>query len=356
MMMSRRTVLALLPLTVFALVILAAVPVDAEELRDGHLTLLTDMGQELLHTGRVLFIGDRFIDEDNRMYEVHEVRERQAYARYIGRVDLSRAVQESELLALTHAQELVVSGVSETDSVDVGIYHTHSAESYIPTSGTDSKDGDGDILAVGETLAEELENTRLEVEHDPTVHDPHDAAAYVRSRRTAVQLLQRSPQALFDVHRDTGPREGYTTQINGEDVARVLLVVGRGNPNMNANLSFAKALKASADEEYPGLVKGILLGRGDYNQDLGPRVLLLEVGSAENSLEEAERGVAHLASVVPAVVPGGGEEETGPSALWLLLLVLVGGALFLVVSSGSWDEARARLGQFIPWDTGGRAR
>lgn len=355
MIMSRRTAVLALLIAVFALASVAS-GACAEELRDGYLTLLTDMGQELLQTGRVLFVGDRFINEDNRMYEVHEVRERQAYARYIGRVDLSRAVEQLELLELTSTQDLMVSGVTEGDSVDVGIYHTHSAESYIPTSGTDSQDGDGDILAVGETLAEELENTRLRVEHDDTVHDPHDAAAYVRSRRTAVQLLQRDPQALFDVHRDMGPREGYTTDIEGENVARVLLVVGRGNPNMNANLSFAKSLKAAADEEYPGLIKGILLGRGDYNQDLGPRVLLLEVGSAESSLEEAERGVARLAGVIPAVVPGGGEEETGPSALWLLLLVLLGGALFLVISSGSWEEARARLGQYIPWDTGGRAR
>ncbi len=355
MTMSWQTGFTVLSIVVIVLAMLAS-PVRAEELGDGYLTLLTDMGQELLQTGRVLHVGDRFINEDNRMYEVHEVRERQAYARYIGRVDLSRAVEQLEFLELTSAQDLMVSRVSEADSVDVGIYHTHSAESYIPTSGTDSKEGDGDVLAVGETLAEELENTHLRVEHDPTVHDPHDAAAYVRSRRTAVQLLQRDPQALFDVHRDTGPREGYTAEIYGEDVARILLVVGRGNPNMNANLSFAKSLKAAADEEYPGLVKGILLGRGDYNQDLGPRVLLLEVGSVKNSLEEAERGVSRLASVVPAVVPGGGEEETGPSALWLLLLVLLGGALFLVISSGSWEEARARLGQYIPWDTGGRAR
>ena len=38
-----------------------------------------------------------------------------------------------------------------------------------------------------------------------TPHDPHDAMAYDRSRRTAAELLKKNPIALLDIHRDAVP-------------------------------------------------------------------------------------------------------------------------------------------------------
>ena len=63
----------------------------------------------------------------------------------------------------------------------VGIYHTHNAESYVPSSGTESKDnGRGDILAVGKALASELEAMGLTVYWSDNSHIPHDAGLYTR--------------------------------------------------------------------------------------------------------------------------------------------------------------------------------
>lgn len=328
----------------------------AEELRDGHFTVITDLGQEILCTGRVLQSGDRYINWDNRMYEVYRISERSAYARYVGRVDLSRATGESGPLVQRVSPDTALQEFTEADSIDVGIYHTHSAESYVPTSGTDSKEDAGDVLRVGEVMAERLEREGITAIHDPTSHDPHDAAAYTRSRRTAVALLQQQADVLFDVHRDSAPAERYLVEIDGQQTSRVLLVVGRANPNMEANLSFAKALKGAADEKHPGLIKGILMARGGYNQDLGPRVLLLEVGSHEVSLGQAEASVARLATVVPDILPRGGEEGSSSAAWWLLAALVLGGGIFLLISTGNWEEALARLNQYNPWDGGGRAR
>lgn len=91
----------------------------------------------------------------------------------------------------------------------VGIYHTHNAESYVPTSGTESKeDGQGDVLQVGKALAAALEKQGVEVHWTPSSHLPHDGQAYLRSRRTATELLRSNPDTLIDVHRRCHPPRG----------------------------------------------------------------------------------------------------------------------------------------------------
>lgn len=318
------------------------------ELDDGYYTIVSDMGRELLLTGHIVSVGDQFIDEDNRKYEVYRVADRRAYARFVSRIDLSAGAEHHFKWRDEAAVASLPFAMTAQQDVDVGIYHTHSAESYIPSSGTDSVDGGGEILEVGEQLSSQLQQQGVRAKHDSAIHCPHDAHAYIRSRRTALSLAEKNPQVLFDVHRDSAPREPYTMEIQGEDVARILLVVGQQNPNREANTSFAKALKEAADEEFPGLVKGILMGQGDYNQDIGPRMLLLEVGSQEVSVEEAGRGAAHFAAVVPGVLPEGGEGGAYRSVWWLVIGLLVAGAAFLYISTGSWREAWARLGQYLP--------
>ena len=54
------------------------------------------------------------------------------------------------------------------------------------------------------------------------------------------------------------------------------LVVGRQKANREANLDYSNLIMALADEEFPGLIKGIFNARGNYNQDMGPRMILLE--------------------------------------------------------------------------------
>ncbi len=318
------------------------------ELEDGFYTVISDMGEELLLTGHIINVGDQFIDENNRKFEVYRVADRRAYARFVNRVDLSQAAEEHWQWMEEAAAASLPFAVTEQKEIDVGIYHTHSAESYVPDSGTDSVEGDGDVLEVGATLANRLQQQGVRAKHNPAIHCPHDAQAYIRSRRTALSLAQKTPQALFDVHRDSAPKEPYLTEIDGEEVARVLLVVGQQNPNRGANTSFAKAVKEAVDEEYPGLVKGILMGQGDYNQDIGPRTLLLEVGSQDTSLAQAQRGATHFAQAVPKVLPEAGEGGAYRSVWWWVIGLLTAGAAFLYLSTGSWQEAWARLGQYLP--------
>jgi stage II sporulation protein P len=117
-------------------------------------------------------------------------------------------------------------------------------------------------------------------------------------------------------------------------------------------------MKALADKVYPGLVKGIFFGRGNYNQDLSPLALLLEAGAHTNSREAAERGMSLFADVVDIYFYGGtaeaGEppssagEEAGSTAAargigGLLAFVLACIAVFYVINAGGLGAALDRI-------------
>ena len=104
------------------------------------------------------------------------------------------------------------------------------------------------------------------------------------------------------MHRDSAPAQAYITTVNGVETARVMMVVGRSNPNMKTNLNYAKTIKAQADNLYPGLVRGIFMGKGDYNQDLYPTAMLFEVGTEKIPLSLAENAARCLGDVITQVM------------------------------------------------------
>lgn len=340
--MIRWVVLGALAVAVIAMTVsLGSYPADEAgpcpfELRTDHYTILEkNTGRELLHTGRIPHEGDAFVDVDNRLYRIKEIEELTALAVY------------EKTLSFPDFKAQAAAGPVQTGGGQplIGIYHSHSSESYVPSDGADSIEGEGGILKVGESFAEALEGQGFEVIHSTTSHDPHDAGSYVRSRRTATELRAEDPAALFDVHRDTAPPETYRTEIDGREVAQVLLVVGTQNPRFSENLAFAQRLQSSVEEVHPGLMRGILKSGSDFNQDLFPQSMLLEVGAHQNIREEAEEAVALLAEGIPGAL---GEEGTpapgvGRAAwrtlLWLVLAVALGGALYFYLSSGSIEEA-----------------
>ncbi len=345
---------------------------EPDESLERYFRIFDGRGNEVFQTGIEVSIGDRFITADNKKYVVTGVEEDRAEARFVSTVDLLAGSSvpppqspgtNALSLALKNLVSRVVStfGVAQGEEKLVAIYHTHSDESYVPSDGTASIRGNGGIYQVGASFAEALNDSGARALHDKTRHDPHDAAAYDRSRRTAEELLKKQPAALFDIHRDTTPADTYRTEVNGEQATKVLIVVGRQNPQMEANLDFAKKLKAAVDERHPGLIRGIYFARGKYNQDLSPRALLLEVGSHQNRRENAENGIAMMADAVPAVIaaaeaqPGRPAPDRGSWAAvgWIVLLVVLGAAAFLVISTGSLEEATNRLRRFfaeeLPW-------
>ena len=332
-----------------------------QELQDeGYYQMISEEGEVLLITGRRIFEEDEYLTSDNRLFRVMRVEEKLAYAAFIEQIDLQKHLQENfrwevrAVLAANSAQDGGEEGVNRL----IGIYHTHNAESYIPTDGTDSINGRGGIHEVGKAFKAALEERGIDVMHDETLHLPHDRGAYRRSRLTAQNLLAQGPDVIFDVHRDAAPRDAYAVAVDGDWVTQVQFVVGRQNHNFSINRSFAFDLKGYADDITPELIKGVFFAHGNYNQDLTPLNLLLEAGAHTNTREAAEDGIAIFAETVDfyfyGSVPGeavppvpGAEAPAGTRlGLWaalrtilgILVFLLVGGAGLLWINAGSSEE------------------
>lgn len=323
--------------------------VGQDERRDGSFfNIVDDNGQVIDRTARVVRPGDELIIEDNRHYRVTRVRGDTAYAELLGRQQLDWR-EENKAAMGQGGTRPAVSG--QQDRVAVAVYHTHTDESYLPTSGTESRPADGDIFVVGETFVETLRGRGVTVDYSKQPHEPHDNDAYRRSRRTAFRLISNGPVTVFDIHRDGVPDvESFTVTMEDKPVAKIRFVVGRQNQNMGANLDYAKGLKAYLDEVYPGLVRGIYLANGNYNQDLHPRSLIVEMGTYTNSRQAAQRGAALFGEAVPRVlgiiVPPSGAAGTRAdwSGVVFLILGLAGaGFVFLWLSAGSLEAVKERL-------------
>ena len=265
------------------------------EVKDTH-------GVTILQTGLPISVDDQYIDEHNVQYIITKVVGQNAIADIV--VNSDTASQESSAVAAIPPANVTIP-VQAAPGKHVVIYHTHSDESYTPSSGQPSQPAAGDVFTIGNVLADSLQKSGVSVSHSTAAHDPHDINAYHRSRKTAAQLLKEQPDAAYDIHRDSAPASAYITSINGVDTSRVMMVVGRSNPTEKTNLNYAKTIKATADNLYPGLIRGIFIGKGDYNQDLYPTAMLFEVGTETIPIDLAENAARFLGDVITHVFNGG---------------------------------------------------
>ncbi|MBP2637661.1 MAG: stage sporulation protein [Firmicutes bacterium] len=342
---------------------------DGDELVSRYVTIIDDRGIIVLQTGHEVHPGDQYISENDILYEITAVEG-----------TLARCHALEKLSSQAPATLLVQAPVPGTPAPKIAIYHTHTDESYIPNDGTPTEKGNGSIMLVGEAFEKKLTELGYQVNHSKNLHDPHDANAYHRSRRTAMKLINEQPTAIFDIHRDSAPLKVYSTTINGEDVSKLLLVVGRQNQHKQTTLNFARSIKSAVDAKYRSLVRGIFIAHGNYNQDLSPRALLVEVGTQYNNREAAERSITLFADVVPSFLgpvnnssgvaeasqagtyTGTNESNPPPPAyaptataagydiVGILLAVIIGIIAFLLLSTGSWQEAKGKLKHFFKFE------
>jgi len=250
-------------------------------------------------------VGDMFISEDNVLYEIYFVDDNilSAYAKEISKVDLPK-INDASVERI------------KTTNKRIGMYHTHNDESYVIGDGYDSIYGNGGIVDIGDAFASELKKYNIEVCKKDSLHLPHDSSAYSRSKKTAQNLINTySLDAIFDVHRDGVPRSQFVGSVNGNEMSKIRMVVGKSNSNYQKNLDFALAIKAYADKNYPGLIKDIYMGKGHYNQALSRTAMLFEMGTYLIEKDFVYSSVPYLADCIDKVlytsVVDGGEEEGG---------------------------------------------
>lgn len=207
-----------------------------------------------------------------------------------------------------------------SEEVQVLLYHTHNAETYLPSAGVSKVSGqNGGVVQAAQVFQQALQqNYGIRTIHNTTLHDyPNWNKSYQNSLSSVQQLLKVNPevQAVFDIHRDAGftSKAPTTATINGKKAARIMLVIGANHDNWKENLAFAQALEEACDRLYPGLLrdKMHIKETGRYNQQVHPHAVLLEIGSDLNTQEEADYAMECFAQVVYEVLRA--QDEAGIS-------------------------------------------
>lgn len=195
---------------------------------------------------------------------------------------------------------------TSADDVLVGIYHTHNAESYAGggVSEREISGENGDVVKVGQALAEELNAIGIKAIHSDQVNDTIYNESYDNSFEVAQKMLEENPtiRILLDVHRDgLPPQVGKSVvRIDDKDTAKILIVLGQNNPTWEKNNQVSNSIIEIAENSYPGFFSDRIryASKARYNQHLTNGAILLEVGSQLNTAEEAMNTVQPLAEVL----------------------------------------------------------
>ena len=198
--------------------------------------------------------------------------------------------------------------LSEEDGPKVLIVHTHGSEAYTMPPGQEyeasgdcrTTDCDYNVVRVGDELARVLEDAGISVLHDPTLHDyPEYSGAYGRSLDAVEKAMAEHPSITFvlDVHRDAisdgdGSPYKVVSNVAGVNTAQMSMVIGTDgggldHPEWQENLKLAAAVQQKLLDSYPTLMRPITVRNSRYNQHVTPGALLVEMGAAGNSLDEA---------------------------------------------------------------------
>ena len=205
------------------------------------------------------------------------------------------------------------------------IVHSHATESYTKEPGQTyretgdyrTEDPNYNMVAVGDMLAKLLQARGISVLHDRQQHDALSYnAAYDNSRKSVEDYLKEYPsiRIVLDLHRDAalnadGSQYATSATVNGQRSAQVMLLAGTDwangkHPNWPENLALALKLQALLEKEDPGITRRTVLRGYTFNQDLCSGMLIVEVGTAGNTLTEALRAMSPLADAIAALKNG----------------------------------------------------
>ena len=190
------------------------------------------------------------------------------------------------------------------DGPQVLIVHSHGSEAYTmpkgqeyaPTGTCRTADNSVNMIRVGDEIAAVLSSYGISVLHDRVLYDdPAYDGAYERAADAIRGYLEKYPTLSFvlDVHRDAiEDKAGHQYKvITREDprCAQISFVMGSNNDHWLENVKLAVAVQQRLTDTSPTLMRPMTLRNSNYNQHLTTGSMLVEIGTAGNSLSEALR-------------------------------------------------------------------
>lgn len=207
---------------------------------------------------------------------------------------------------------------NDSGEYKIYIYHTHNRESFfsmvpeakVPNQAFHRKNN---ITVIGKRLGEKLNEKGIKTYVDTTdiqgilaERNMKYYQSYSVSREVVMEAMKQHNEVelVFDLHRDAVRKDVTTINIDGKSYAKVMFVIGTGNPKFEKNLELANKLHTLLQKKYPGLSRGAIEkpktsgSNGVYNQDLAPHSLLIEIGGVDNTIEELNNTVDALADII----------------------------------------------------------
>ena len=204
---------------------------------------------------------------------------------------------------------------SKKENPTIYIYNTHQTEEYKPTSYLEYS-VNPNVLMASYILEEQLSKKGhvVLVEEESvsklrTTLGLNYAGSYKVTRSMMENAKKNNPTLKYyiDLHRDSLTRDKTTLTVDDKSYAKILFIVGLENSNYQENLDFTNKISDLLNQKVKGLSKGIYkkegpLVNGVYNQDFSNRVILIELGGNENTIDEVYRSLIVLGEVLDEVI------------------------------------------------------
>ncbi len=204
---------------------------------------------------------------------------------------------------------------TKKENPTIYIYNTHQTEEYKPTSYLEYS-VNPNVLMASYILEEQLSKKGhvVLVEEESvsklrTTLGLNYAGSYKVTRSMMENAKKNNPTLKYyiDLHRDSLTRDKTTLTVDGKSYAKILFIVGLENSNYQENLDFTNKISDLLNQKVKWLSKGIYkkegpLVNGVYNQDFSNRVILIELGGNENTIDEVYRSLIVLGEVLDEVI------------------------------------------------------
>jgi len=200
------------------------------------------------------------------------------------------------------------------------LFATHSHEAFEPI--TQQYDGkiavshpEANIMKLNETIKSQLEfngistgildvdTSSVMIKKGIPYHKSYDVIRpYVQKALKEVDY-----DIIVDIHRDYLKADRTTLTYEGEKYAKIVFVIGGEHSNFKLNKELVDRLTAELEKIVPGITRPLVFKAGHgvdgkYNQDLDPRLILIEMGGIGNNEAELNRTSAVLAKAVSNVL------------------------------------------------------
>lgn len=206
----------------------------------------------------------------------------------------------------------------EKGKPNVLIMHTHTSEAYAESPNARTTDNSKNVVRVGTVIEEQLKANGCNVIHDVTRNDyPAYNGSYTKALAGITDSVEQNPtiEVVLDVHRDYAEQtvNGEAVQlkpvagVEGKQVAQIMFVIGTDglglkHPTWKQNLAFAVQIQNELNKVSPNIARPINIRRERFNQHMTKGSVIIEVGTAGNTVQECENAGYYVGNAISAVL------------------------------------------------------